>query len=88
MPEDNRVEDDDVDAGEGNAGEASTLDPDAARERWESRRPQPEESFEERQRRIGAKRRKGGPQHPDDERAPQADEQAPELPPTHVDEEE
>jgi hypothetical protein len=86
MPEDNRVEDDDIEAGEGSTGEPSMLDPDAARERWLSRRPQPEESFEERQRRIGSTRRKGGPQHPDEARAPGAaeEDQAADVPPTDL----
>ncbi len=63
MPEDER-EDDDVETGEGSAGAPETLDPEAARERRNSRRPQPKSIFDERQARIGRRRRRGGPDHP------------------------
>ena len=62
MPEDER-EDDDVESGEGSAGEPEALDPDAARERWSSRRGQPKSKFDELQARIGSRRRRGGPDH-------------------------
>ncbi len=59
MPEEER-EDDDIETGEGSA-EPNTLDADAARERWETREPQSKDRLDERQRRIGARRRPGGP---------------------------
>jgi hypothetical protein len=86
MPEDNRVEDDDVETGEGSAGTPESLDPQTARSRWESRQPQPEERFEERQRRIGSTRRRGGPQHPDEGPAREdAQEDAADVPATEPD---
>jgi hypothetical protein len=60
MPEDER-QNDGVETGEGSAGEPEMLDPEAARERWSSRRPIPDSELDERQRRIGARRRRGGP---------------------------
>jgi hypothetical protein len=60
MPEDER-QDDGVETGEGSAGAPETLDSEAARDRWSSRRPIPDSELDERQRRIGARRRHGGP---------------------------
>jgi hypothetical protein len=40
-------EDDDVESGGGSAGEPEALDPEAARERWSSRRGQPKSKFDE-----------------------------------------
>ena len=52
MSEDER-EDDDVESGEGSAGEPEELDPEAAGERWRSRRAQPTSKFDELQARMG-----------------------------------
>ncbi len=86
MPEDERA--DDVETGEGTAGAPETLDPEAARERWSSRRPRPDSEFDERQRRIGARRRLGGPDlHAETEARDDLEEDADGPDPTELEDE-
>jgi hypothetical protein len=87
MPEDERDQDD-VETGEGSAGEPETLDPEAARGRWNSRVARPESEFDERQRRIGSRRRRGGPDlHAETEAREDLEDDAVSLDPTEPEDE-
>lgn len=88
MPEDERDEDDVVETGEGDAGGPEGLDPEAARERWNSRRPRPEGTFDELQRRIGSQRRRGGPDlHAETEEREDLEDELESLEPTEPEDE-
>jgi hypothetical protein len=69
-----------IETGEGSAGEAKELDPEAAAARADAL-PEPERELDERQKRLGPRRRSGGPDL-DAEMEAGDEEDVPEIEPT------